>query len=83
MSLDKEQLLFEMYKDTTKTGDENLRSELQKKYPDVNISNLHIRIINYQVKKYGRSLNSRAMIKQNYITKRKNIKNRKKEKYGR
>jgi hypothetical protein len=56
--MDKEELLFQMLKDNTKTSTDIKRGELQKKYPDINISDLHKRIINYQVKKYGISLNS-------------------------
>lgn len=73
--MDKEELLFQMFKDTVETGSEYRRNELQKKYPDVKISELHIRIVNYQVKKYGKSLNSRGFIKTDYLNKRKRKEN--------
>lgn len=60
----KEDLLFEMFKDTVATGTELRRKELQNKYPDVNISNLHIRIVNYQVKNYGASLNNKSLVRE-------------------
>lgn len=55
--MNKEELLFQMLKDTMETSTDIKRSNLQRKYPDIDISNLHRRIINYQVKKYGISLN--------------------------
>lgn len=73
--MDKEELLFQMFKDTVETGSEYRRNELQKKYPDVKIGELHIRIVNYQVKKYGKSLNSRSFIKTDYLNKRKRKEN--------
>ena len=62
--MNKEEILFQMYKDTVATGDEKSRYLLQQKFPDVNISNLHIKIANYQVEKYGYSLNSQARTRQ-------------------
>lgn len=78
--MDKEELLFQMLKDTMQTSTNIKRGELQKKYPDVNISDLHRRIINYQVEKYGISLNSHNQNKTNAavrIIKAKNIKRKK------
>ena len=73
----KEKLLFEMFKDTVETGTEEKRAVLQKKYPDVNISNLHIEIVKYQVKKYGNSLNNYRRSEDDYKIKVIRAKNRK------
>ena len=80
--MDKEELLFEMFKDSVVTGTDVKRAYLQKKYPDINISNLHRRIVNYQVEKYGTSLNSQAVNRIEYKTRLMKIKNRKKNKSG-
>lgn len=72
----KEKLLFEMFKDTVETGTKEKRAVLQKKYPDVNISNLHIEIVKYQVKKYGKSLNTYRKSEDDYKTKVIRVKNR-------
>lgn len=74
-----DELLFQMYKDTVETGTERKRNELQKKYPNVNISNLHIRIVKYQVKKYGQSLNSRATNNVDYRMRTIKIENKRRE----
>lgn len=75
----KEKLLFEMFKDTVETGTEEKRAILQKKYPDVNISNLHIEIVKYQVKKYGISLNGYRRNEDDYKTRVIRAKNRKRK----
>ena len=81
--MNKEELLFVMYKDTVETGNEKKRAVLKAKYPDVNISNLHIRIINYQVKKYGCSLNDGRANKEDYKAKMLKVKNRRRKRLGR
>lgn len=51
----KEKLLFEMYKDTNLIGAQYFKKEMRKyKLEDPNA--LYIKIINYQVKKYGGTL---------------------------
>lgn len=58
-----EKILFELWKDTVITGTDIKRKELQKIFKNVDINKLHRDITNYQVKKYGISLNSRIAIK--------------------
>jgi hypothetical protein len=52
----KEDILFHIYKDTSDLCNDEKRSKIQKKFPDVNITTLHRMVTNYQVKKYGCSL---------------------------
>lgn len=54
----KEKLLFEMYKDTSKLLDVKFREKLRKKVKDVNVSDLYAKIIKYQNKKYGETLDN-------------------------
>lgn len=62
----KEDFLFNMLKETTKTSSDVKRSLLAKKYPGINFSELHRRIVNYQVEKYGRTLDE-PVTKLDYI----------------
>jgi len=78
--MNKEEFLFELYKDTTQTGDELKRAELQKKYPDVKISDLHRRIVNYQIEKYGYSLNNFGANRMDYKIRMMKIRNEKRRK---
>lgn len=57
-----EKILFELWKNTVITGTEYRRIELQRQFPDVNINKLHRDIVNYQVKKYGTSLNNQRSL---------------------
>ena len=50
------ELLFNMLRDTVETCTKEKRDKLKRKFPDVDISELHRRIINYQIKKYGKML---------------------------
>lgn len=50
-------ILFEMWKETAITSTDIKRAKLQQVFPNVNINDLHREIVNYQVKKYGASLN--------------------------
>lgn len=52
----KENILFEIYKDTRALGTSGKREKIRLKFPDVNMSLLHRKILNYQIKKYGQSL---------------------------
>lgn len=54
----KERLLFELYKDTSKLSDKEFKAKLRKKFKEVNISDLHAKIIKYQNKKYGMQLDN-------------------------
>lgn len=51
-----EKLLFELYKDTRTLSNNRKRRRIQLQFPEVDMSNLHREIVNYQVKKYGQSL---------------------------
>lgn len=50
--MEKEDILFAMLKDKVVMPS----GELKKRYPNVNIFDLRLRIINYQVMKYGAQL---------------------------
>lgn len=52
-----EKLLFELYKDTRTLSNNRKRKRIQLQFPQVDMGNLHRRVVNYQVKKYGQSLN--------------------------
>lgn len=56
-------LLFNMLKDTVETNTKEKRAKLKRRFPDVDISELHRRIVNYQVEKYGSSLNENGFKK--------------------
>ena len=51
-----EQVLFEMYKDTSKLVGQQRKDILREKYPNVDISSLYEKVVNYQIKKYGSQL---------------------------
>jgi len=78
--MNKEELLFELFKDTAETGTDIKRADLQKKYKDVNISELHRKIVNYQVEKYGTSLNNEIANRMDYKVKMMKIRNAKRRK---
>ena len=65
----KEDILFSLLKDKTETIFEKKRHELKKKFPDVDITNLHRRIVNYQIKKYGGNLVNYVSQDDNYLQK--------------
>lgn len=76
--MNKEDILFNMLKETTKTSTNIKRGLLAKKYPGINFSDLHRRIVNYQIEKYGRSLDD-AVTRENFMNNHeKNRKRRKK-----
>lgn len=52
----KEEYVFHKYKNRCFKNAERLKSELIRKYKDVDVGDLYMRIVNYQVKKYGTSL---------------------------
>lgn len=51
-----ENILFEMFKDTRSLSSTRKRKIIQLKFPNINMGELHRKIVNYQVKKYGESL---------------------------
>ena len=48
------ELIYNLYKDET-IKCENFRTEISRKYKltDIEISNIYVKIVNYQIKKYG------------------------------
>lgn len=51
-----EDLLFQMFKDTRKLSTNKKRELMQLKFPNIDMSYLHRKVVNYQVEKYGQSL---------------------------
>lgn len=72
----KEDILFAMLKDKPVLK----RKEFEKKYPNVNVSDLRLRIINYQVMRYGIQLSKDVEFVDDYDRNRasNNAKSRKK-----
>lgn len=56
----KEEFIFQKYKDRSFVNAEELKGELTKKYPGVDADKLHVRIVNYQINKYGKQLKHRV-----------------------
>ena len=52
----KEEMIFREYKDRSFVNAETLKGEINKKYPGVDAFKLYVRILNYQVNKYGKQL---------------------------
>ena len=78
-------ILFNLYKDTLKTSNDEKRKALKKRFPDIDITELHRRIVNYQVEKYGGSLNDYCenMTYKEYSNAMRNRKDRKRQRlYG-
>lgn len=57
--MDVEELIFNMYKDTQLGTVSKFRSKFYKKFKNINWYELYAKINNYQIKKYGISLNDR------------------------
>ena len=72
----KENILFAMLKDKPVLS----HQELKKKYPNVNVSDLRLRIINYQVITYGYQIdkNIRYVDKYDVDREKRNAKSRRK-----
>ena len=51
-----EELIFEMYKDRPIKNARTFKGELRKKFKNIDVSNLFVRITNYQISKFGRAL---------------------------
>ena len=56
----KEEMIFREYKDRSFVNAETLKGEILKKYPGVDAEALHVKIVNYQVSKYGKQLKHRV-----------------------
>ena len=52
----KEKIIFEEYKDKAFENSSAFKKEIKDKYNYIASSDLYTRIINYQIKKYGRSI---------------------------
>lgn len=55
MSLEKfkEECAFVQYKDKCFKNAETCKRNILKKFKDIDVNNLYIRIVNYQLKRYG------------------------------
>lgn len=53
----KEKLIFEEYKETVIKTSADFKKEVKEKYNFVASSNLYAKIVNYQIEKYGATLN--------------------------
>lgn len=56
LELFKEQFIFNKYKDKKIKNKEKLTKEVKEKYGITLSSNLYTKIVNYQIKKYGKTL---------------------------
>lgn len=54
--MDKELLVFNIYKDVPMT--KHKLKEIRTKYKDINVTALRVKIVNYQIDKYGITLDS-------------------------
>lgn len=55
-----EEFIFQNYKDKCFINATTLKNEIAKHFKNVNVNELYIRIVNYQVKKYGETLRVRV-----------------------
>lgn len=58
--MDVEELIFNIYKDAPLGTVSKFRNKLVKKFKGINWYELYAKINNYQIKKYGASLNDRV-----------------------
>lgn len=49
----KEDCIFEELKDKSFQNAKDFKERLVKKYKNVNVQNIYLRVANYQIKKYG------------------------------
>lgn len=52
-------ILFALYKDKPTDGSRKFQRNLKKYKEEVNLNNLYVKIVNYQIDKYGTTLDSR------------------------
>ena len=55
---DKEKLIFELFKDKPLSSSRKFKCEVYKRYKINTTRDLYTRLVNYQIKKYGRMLES-------------------------
>lgn len=55
----KEDILFALYKDKSHSSKEDFLKDLKQYKNEVDLRNLYIRIVNYQIDKYGCTLDSK------------------------
>lgn len=53
----KNELIFELYKGKPTGNKKNFKKDVLKYGKDIDVDNLYIKIINYQIDKYGHQLN--------------------------
>lgn len=54
----REDILFALYKDKATNGSKEFKEKLKKYKKEVNLTDLYTRVINYQIDKYGVSLDT-------------------------
>ena len=64
MSLEKfkEECAFIQFRDRGFKNAETCKGNILKKYKDIDVNNLYIRIVNYQLKKYGDILRTKYAV---------------------
>ena len=58
----KEECAFVQFRDKCFKNAENCKRKILKKYKDIDVNNLYIRIVNYQLKKYGDILRTKYAV---------------------
>ena len=58
----KENYLFLKYRDKSMTNAETFRGLISRKHKGVDANKLYTNIVNYQIKKYGRTLNRKNLL---------------------
>lgn len=78
----KEKILFEIYKDSSEINSKEFRDRLRNKHKDINFSDVYTKINNYQIKKYGQTLDYRVykLGREDYIRLGANIRKSRKSK---
>lgn len=67
MSLEKfkEECAFAQFKDKCFKNAETCKEGIIKKFKGIDVNNLYIRIVNYQIKKYGEVLRGKRLFRTN------------------
>ena len=63
----KENLIFNMFKDTSVIGAKKFKAKIEKMYSGVDYSTIYRKILNYQIEKYGDELRPANGNYHNYI----------------
>ena len=59
----KEELAFTEFKDKEYTNSDTLKGDLTKKYKGIDVKKVFTSILNYQIDKYGTTLNTEKIIR--------------------